>query len=239
MTKIHKLSAGRKILVLPDIHVPYHNEKAVIKALTDGKIFGCDTVILLGDTMDCHMLSTHKKMKGALDMVDEVKQTKELMALIRRAFPSAEVLYMEGNHEQRLSRHMEENSPALVGFDAITLPSLLNLQEEFNVKYLTTGELIACGRMTFIHGHELKGLGGINPARKLYLRAKTSTICGHFHRPDTFFTRNIRGESIECHVLGTLGTLTPHYHPLNEWRHGWGIVEVYKNGSFRVENQVL
>jgi predicted phosphodiesterase len=237
--KIQKLSSGRKILVLPDIHVPYHNMEAIRTALTDGRIFGADTVILLGDTMDCHMLSTHKKMRGALDMVKEVEMTRELMAFIRKALPKAEIFYMEGNHEQRLTRHMEENSPALVGFDAITLPSLLNLEEDFNIKYLRTGELITCGRMTFIHGHELKGLGGINPARKLYLRAKTSTICGHFHRPDTFFTRDIRGEGIECHVLGTLGSLSPHYHPLNEWRHGYGLVDIAKSGKFKVHNQVL
>jgi predicted phosphodiesterase len=237
--EILNLSTNRKILLLPDIHIPFHDTKAIRSALSAGLSHGCDTVILLGDTMDCHMLSTHKKMKGALDMTEEVKQTRSFLKELRREFEAADIYYLEGNHEERLTRHLSEHSPALQHFDAFSIPSLLRLEEDFNIEYRKTGHFITCGDLTFIHGHEMRGLAGVNPSRKLYLKSKCSVICGHMHRPESFFTRDIRGEHYEAHVLGTLGTLDPHYHPYNEWRHGFGIAIVNKDGSFKVDNITL
>lgn len=230
------LNTGRTFLLLPDIHIPYHDKSALKAALAVGKSYDCDTIILLGDTMDCHMLSTHKKMKGAFDMKYELKETKKFLKELRKDFSRADIYYLEGNHEQRLSRHLSEHSPALEDLDAISIASLLNLKEEFDIEYRKTGDFITCGDLTFIHGHEMRGLAGINPSRKLYLKSKCSVICGHMHRPESYFTRDIRGEEYEAHVLGTLGTLNPHYHPYNEWRHGFGIAVVKKDGTFTVEN---
>ena len=48
---------GSKILVLSDVHIPYHDVEALTLAIDTGIQEQCDTIILNGDALDCHMIS--------------------------------------------------------------------------------------------------------------------------------------------------------------------------------------
>jgi len=233
-----KLSGPQSILVLSDIHLPYHDVNAVERAINHGKRKSVDTVILMGDTLDCHMVSSHRKAQGAPDMKVEVETGIKLLTHLRNSFPDSGIYMMEGNHELRMQRYIHNEASQLKGFDDLYLPSLLQL-DSFDIKWLPTGVLICAGKMTFLHGHEMLGISGINPARKLFAKTKMAAMCGHLHRPDTFFTRNARGEGIECHVVGTLGELEPEYMPKNDWRNGYAIVDIARNGAYKVNNVIL
>ena len=53
------LSKDRRILVLSDLHCPYHDVKAINEAIFWGQSWEADTVILLGDIMDFHRISLY------------------------------------------------------------------------------------------------------------------------------------------------------------------------------------
>lgn len=232
-----ELGRGRKFLLLADIHVPYHDPKALNEALAGGQAFGADTVIILGDMMDFHRISRYPNEPGTLSFVDELRVGAQVLFCIREAFPDAEILYVEGNHEVRLFDYVSKNCDEFLDLKSLSMPALLdmNMQE---VSYIRGG-FIHCGDMSFIHGHELRGLGGVNPSRKLYTKMKKSAICGHLHRPESFYTRDGQGKLIQCHILGHLGEPSPAYHPRNDWQHGYGLVEVTKKGRVWVQNVII
>lgn len=231
------ISRNRRILVLADIHCPYHDIASVNKAIEDGKSRGVDTVIILGDMMDFHRISKYPNDPGTLSFQDEIRVGSQMAFSIRDSFPNAEIFYIEGNHEVRLEHYIQRNADEFRGMEELKMSNLLDLKMQ-DITYIQDA-FIHCGDMSFLHGHELRGVGGVNPSRKLFAKMKKSAICGHLHRPESFYTRDGAGKLLQCHVLGHLGDPSPNYHPRNDWQHGYGIVEVTKGGVVRVDNVIL
>jgi predicted phosphodiesterase len=232
-----KLSRGKTIAVFSDIHAPYHDVDALVEAVTAAKKSNPDVVILLGDIMDFHRISRYPNDAGTLSFADEITVGVELLKYMRHSFPNAEFYYIEGNHEVRLAHYIQRNAAELQGLSSLDLSFLLQL-DELEIPFIQMG-FIHCGDMTFLHGHELPGIGGVNPSRKLFTKMKKSAMCGHLHRPESFFTRDGAGKLLQCHIVGHLGDPHPRYWMRNEWQHGYAIVDVSKGGVVRVDNVIL
>lgn len=232
-----KLSRGKTIAVFSDIHAPYHDVDSLVEAVTAAKKSNPDVVILLGDIMDFHRISRYPNDAGTLSFADEIAVGVELLKYMRHSFPNAEFYYIEGNHEVRLAHYIQRNAAELQGLSSLDLSFLLQL-DELEIPFIQMG-FIHCGDMTFLHGHELPGIGGVNPSRKLFTKMKKSAMCGHLHRPESFFTRDGAGKLLQCHIVGHLGDPHPRYWMRNEWQHGYAIVDVSKGGVVRVDNVIL
>jgi predicted phosphodiesterase len=232
-----KLPTNRKILVLADIHCPYHSKEALWEAIRAGQDAGVDTVIILGDMMDFHRISKYPNEPGTLSFQKELEVGAQLAFAIRDSFPNCQILYIEGNHEVRLEAYIGKNAPEFRDLPSLRMEYLLDLSMQ-DIEYVSKG-FIHCGDMSFIHGHEIPGIGGVNPSRKLYAKMKKSAICGHLHRPESFYTRDGAGKMIQCHVIGHLGEPNPAYWSRNDWQHGYAIVEVSKRGYVYVDNVIL
>ena len=231
------ISRNRRILVLADIHCPYHDNASLKKAVDAGITYDADTVIILGDMMDFHRISKYPNDPDTLSFKDEIEIGYKLLEYLRESFHDAEMFYIEGNHEVRLKHYISRNANEFYGLTALDMDSLLNLGY-YDVKYCSDA-FIHCGDMSFLHGHELRGVGGVNPSRKLFTKMYKSAICGHLHRPESFYTRDGSGKLLQCHVLGHLGDPNPRYHPRNDWQHGYAIVDVTKNGYVYVDNVII
>ena len=232
-----KLSRGKTIAVFSDIHAPYHDVASLNEAVNRAKKASPDVVILLGDIMDFHRISRYPNDPGTLSFADEIRVGVELLEYMRRSFPNAEFHYIEGNHEVRLAHYIQRNAAELQGLNSLDLAFLLEL-DRFEIGFLQMG-FIHCGDMTFLHGHEIPGIGGVNPSRKLFTKMKKSAMCGHLHRPESFYTRDGAGKMLQCHVVGHLGDPHPAYWMRNEWQHGYAMVDVSKGGVVRVDNVIL
>jgi len=229
-----RIRAGTKLLVVSDLHVPYQSTAAVNKAITIGKNAGCTGVIILGDLVDFHKVSKYRHDADAYDLKEELKQARYWLRVFRNQFSN--LWFVPGNHEDRLGKYIEDNAPSLGVLDELRLDKLLRL-EEYQCKYVPGG-YIHCGDMTFLHGHEVR-ISGMDPARKLFGKMKKSAICGHLHRPDSYFTRDGAGNLLQCHVLGHLGKPSPAYMPRNDWQHGCAVVTVPKSGKSQVQTHIL
>lgn len=231
------ISRNRWILVLADIHCPYHDVKSLDVAIAAGKRMDVDTVIILGDMMDFHRISKYPNDPGTLSFQEELEVGAQMAFYIRSEFPDADIYYIEGNHEVRLEHYIAKNADQFVGMPELSMSHLLDLKMQ-EITYVQDA-FIHCGDMSFLHGHELRGVGGVNPSRKLFAKMKKSAICGHLHRPESFYTRDGSGKLLQCHVLGHLGDPNPNYHPRNDWQHGYGVVDVSKKGYVYVDNVII
>jgi predicted phosphodiesterase len=231
----HVIDVPGRWLILSDIHLPQHDVPAVEAAIAEAKRRGVVGVLLNGDILDCHELSVHDKDKNALRYVDELRIGREFFAYMRQQFPKAEFVYKLGNHEERLGKYIIQRAPALEGIEGVDLPSCLNARDH-GVSIIRDKRLIRLGKLNVLHGHEYQGGGGVNPARWLFLRARSVALCGHFHRTSEHHAKDISDKYQAAWSAGCLCDLKPLYAPHNEWNHGFCFAEVGNDGDFSVQN---
>lgn len=225
----------RRLLVLSDIHVPFHDVEALTAAIEYGIEAKPDAVLLNGDTLDFYAVSDHEKDPRKVRWHDELEAGRALLGMIRAAFPLIPIYFKEGNHEYRMERHLMRHAPVLIGMPEFELPILLRLAEN-GIEYIRNKRIIYAGKLNIAHGDEWKGGGGVTPARWAGLRAKESVLIGHFHRVNEAIDRTIRGDLRGYWSTGCLCELQPAYLPQNEWCHGFSVVDIEEDGSFEVRN---
>ena len=228
------------MLVCSDIHIPYHDQDALEIALERGIDIGAKTVILLGDVVDFYQASIFTQDPRRRDVADEIAMLREVLTRIRAAFPKANIVYKFGNHEERFDLYLMRNAPALFGLESMHLKEQVGLAE-MKIDVVTNKRLIRAGHLNLIHGHEYSFSisNPVNPARGLYLRAKKSTLCGHFHQSSNHTERSINGDIISCWSLGCLCGLHPEYRPLNSWSHGFAEIYHDEEEMFSVKNRLI
>jgi hypothetical protein len=236
-THVHVTDCERT-LVLPDVHIPYHNDEALAAAIEEGRKAEVDCVLLNGDVLDCHMLSKFEKDPEARSFKDERQTAKHFLAYLRQEFPTQRIIYRDGNHEDRLLRYVMAKAPELYDETILSIPALLNLGE-WEIEHVTHKRTIYLGKLPVLHGHEFAAgfIPPVNPARGAFLRAKQSVVVSHHHRTSEHTETALDGSIITTWSTGCLSDLHPQYSPYNSWNHGAAIIEVSrKDGTYSVRN---
>ena len=225
-------------LVLSDLHLPYHDRRTVEMAVAEARKRAVKGVILNGDVLDSHEISRHDKDPSAPRYVEEVECGKRFLAWVRKQLPKARLIFKEGNHEERLIPYIWGRAPALFGLEGMTLPELLHTAD-YGIEWVGDKRVIHLGKLNVIHGHEYgRGTTGpVNPARGIYLKARSVVLCGHWHRTSEHHEKNIRSRPEAAWSAGCACGLNPQYAPLNNWNHGYAFVEISNGGDFVVDNR--
>jgi predicted phosphodiesterase len=229
---------NNNILFLSDIHLPYHNIKALTLAIKYGKDQNVNTIYLNGDIIDFHKASFHEQDPSKRDLAYELEQCRQFLQLLRREFPKANIFFKEGNHEMRWERFLRVKAPVVLGIEEFKLNILLRL-EEYKVHWIPNSQLVIAGKLHIIHGNEYKGGGGINVARTLWLRAGASVIAGDKHKTQSGLKTNIDKSVTGTWSVGCLCELNPDYLPFNEWNLGFAHITIENNGTFTVNNKQI
>ena len=90
-----KKEAGM-ILVIPDIHAPYHHPDALRFLTAVRDTFSPDLVVSLGDELDYHAMSFHDSDPNLDSAGAELEKAKEFMHQLHKEFP--DVLVCHSNH---------------------------------------------------------------------------------------------------------------------------------------------
>lgn len=227
--------AVKSVLLLSDIHLPFHDEKALQTALEYGKQHEVDAIFLNGDTLDFYQLSFHEKDIRQVDVATEIEFGKQFLEYLRSNF-DCPIYWINGNHEHRLQRYLMNKAPELIGVPEFKIDVLLQFGR-FGVTEIPYGSKVYFGKLLVEHGDKLRGAGGVQPARTLLMKFKRPVICGHFHRHSEATDRIYDGDLRKAWSLGCLCELEPKYMPVNDWSHGAAIVEVnHDTGEFYVNN---
>ena len=225
------------ILLLSDIHVPYHNITALTAALKYGLEHEVNTILLNGDIIDFYAISRFEKDPRKRNFGHEVLMTRQFLETLRKLFPNAAIYYKCGNHDVRYDHYIMRNAPDLLGMDEFSFESLMHL-DKLDITFIPDKQIIHAGKLTILHGHELGAsvFSPVNIARGLFLRAKDSALCGHHHQASEHSEPNINGKLTTCWSVACLCELHPDYLPINKHHHGFAHITVADTGDFDVSN---
>lgn len=222
-----------RYLVMGDLHIPYHEPKPIEAAIDYALNEGIDGIYINGDLQDARAISPwhdvvkrefNKDVEQVIDTLDWLKQT------------GVKIIYKKGNHEFRLDRLYMSRAAELVGQPLATWEAILGLEER-GIDFVEEDQKAMFGKLTVLHGHEIRGRGAdaVNPARWLYLKAKDCAIVNHFHRNSAHEEKPLRSPLISTWSLGCMCNLHPHFHKYcNNWNWGFAIISVNGN-DFEVD----
>lgn len=227
----------KKILLLSDLHFPYQDNEAITAALKDGQKEKVDCIFINGDMLDFYQLSFHEKDPRKTSIPDELEMGRNFFASLRKSFPKVLIYYIPGNHEIRMERYLRVKAPELLDVEEFRLDVLLRVRE-YGVNFIAHGTKVYFGKLLVEHGDKMKGSGGVNPARTLFLRLKRHAICGHFHRTTESTEKVYDGDVMVTYSTGCLCELEPGYLEVNNHNHGFAIVEM-EGQNFTVHNKKI
>jgi len=226
------------ILLISDLHIPYHNIDAITIALDYGKKEKINTIFINGDLIDMHQVSKFESDPKKRSIKEEFDATKEFLVQLRKAFPKALIYWLKGNHCIRWEKFLYSKVREIWNDDYFFLEERLQLNS-VGVKILDDKILVKAGKLSITHGHHIfKGaFTPVNPSRGAFLRAKQSLIVGHLHRPSHHPETDLDGKIISCWSTGCLCELRADYSPLvGNTMHGFAHIQIAEDGDYTVKN---
>ncbi len=224
-------TSGQKVLVLSDLHMPFHDKAALETALAYGDTYQPDTIVLLGDTIDFYKISRWVKNPVKKTVVNEMKEVRSFLTDLRLRFPEAHIIYYKGNHEDRLDTYLMSQAGELYELLEDLLENKLTLHE-LKIEYKT--EPFRIGKLWYMHGHEKPG-GSYNPeyvTNVMFRYVLDNFIVGHFHRNQTKFYKRIDHTSYKGMAVGYLAG-EMDYALINAWNHGFATIDYASDGNFK------
>jgi len=218
-----------KVLFIPDIHCPYHDEKALQVLYSFINWHKPDTIFITGDLLDGYAISRFTKdPNGALKFQSELDSAIEVLNDIRKRAKKAKIYFIRGNHEARLQKFLWSNAKELSGLHALELENLLELKR-LNIEYVKEG-LIRYKGIIIKHGSIVRKYASYT-AKAEFEKNGCSGVSGHTHRQGSYRHTN----SSDAYAWLELGHLCdPNQEYLEgeiaNWQQGWGL-GWFKNNS--------
>lgn len=226
-------------LVISDLHFPYQNNKAIETALQYGLDNNVTCILINGDLIDFANISRHEKDFRHRSINDEFIAVRAFLVALRDNFPKAKIVYKHGNHDERWEKWLYVKAPEIFDVADFQLEILLKLGE-LKIEVVKDKRPIKIGKLTILHGHELFGMGGVNPARATFTKTMEDTLVGHYHRTSSHSEPTMNGRLISVHSQGCLCELHPMFMPVNKWGHGFSLVRLdLKTNEYFLENKVI
>lgn len=91
-----------KVLVISDLHIPYHHKDSFNFLKEIKKEFKPDKIVNIGDSLDQHALSFHDSSPDLYSAGHELQKAKEYIKELEDIFP--EVIEVDSNHSSLIYR---------------------------------------------------------------------------------------------------------------------------------------
>jgi UDP-2,3-diacylglucosamine pyrophosphatase LpxH len=183
------------LLLVSDAHIPYHSKVWWDLLLQVGRSLRPQHIVVIGDFADFYSVSDHDKAPERANRMDE--ELAEVDACLDQldALGARDKLYIEGNHEDRLRRHLMKN-PALAR--VVSTEKLLRLKER-GWEFVPYKRHAQRGAVHFTHDVGASGRNAVFRALDVYGH---SVVSGHTHR----FAYIVEGTATgECKLSATFG----------------------------------
>lgn len=211
----------KTVLVIPDLHVPYHDVQAWNLLLQICRSIRPSEIVIIGDFLDLYSVSSFSKNpRRKLLLEDEIEEANIELDKLAGIAP---VVYIEGNHEARLSKYLHDRAPALDGL--ITVPGALRLKER-GIRWVPYKTSYKLGKVSYTHD---VGFSGPSSARASLAAYGGNLVFGHSHLGSVEYSGSVRGDS---HFVLNVGHMcdieaVDYYHrdlARRRWRCGFGLV---------------
>lgn len=220
----------KRVGILSDVHLPYHNIDSLTSAITYMKKEKVDALLLNGDTIDCYALSRFSKDPKKRDFKYELDTLKAFMQVIEKEL-KCKVFFKVGNHEARYEKFLCEKAHELKGVEEFEFENIIKARAN-GIDMIASNRYMKLNSLNGIHGHEYFGIASpVNIARGLYTKGKVSAFQGHNHATSEHSETDMNGKITTTWSIGCLCELNPAYMPLNKWNHGFAVVDLDDNGD--------
>ena len=229
--------ANNNILIISDLHIPYHNIKALTKAIEYGVKERVNTVFINGDLIDFHGYSRFLRDPSKRSPKQEMEAARKVLEVLRKRFPNAQIYYHLGNHDIRYENFLKAH-PELFEDDYYHLESRLRLID-LRIYQIDDKTITKAGKLSIHHGHYIfrGSFSPVSPARTILLRVKQSMVCGHTHKISEATATNLDADIYSTWSTGGLCELLPDYSPMaNDNAHGFAHAVIKDDGSFSLKN---
>ena len=273
-----KAPSGFKTCVIPpDIQIGYfrnqegqleptHDEAAISILLSLIKEMQPELVVMVGDNLDLPEMGKYLTYPAYAQTTQAaIDRATMLCAQLRAAAPYARIIWLAGNHEERMPKYILTNAGAAYGlrkgntpesWPVLSVPYLCRM-EEYGVEYFPgypAADFWVNKKLRIIHGDRVKSSGS---TAHVYLNAeKTSVIYGHIHRIECAYKtredydgpRTIMAASPGClaridgAIPSTKGGVDLDGRPLvrhENWQQGIGIVQYEDDGEHKFSYECM
>lgn len=232
------ITGHKKVLLLGDVHLPYHDVDALTVCFDYAKKNKPDLVVLNGDIIDCFQLSKWLKDPRERKFSEELKLLEQFIETVKKTF-KCRIIYKFGNHEMRYEHFLFQKAKELVGVEEFELREVIQKRAK-DVEIVGDKTIIMLNELPVLHGHEfVRGFfNPVNAARGLHLRAKVSAIQNHVHKTSEHTETDLHGIIKTTWSVGCLCHLKAPYDPYNSWNHGFCEIDLESDGeSYEVHNK--
>ena len=186
-------------IVIPDVHIPYHDVKAFELVCTVIEDRQPHYVVVMGDFADFYSVSSHSKDPRRIQQLDEeIEFVRENLRFLESCAPNAHKIFIHGNHENRLERYLEQKAPEL--YTIFKKSDIMGLREH-GWKEVPYKDSIKIGTIHFTHD---VGKAGIHSTWQSLKACQHNIIIGHNHRMNYHVSSNTTGTQ---HVGASFGWL--------------------------------
>jgi predicted phosphodiesterase len=245
-----------------------HDEKAIALALQMMEDANPDLVVCVGDNLDLPEMGKYVTYPSYAQTTQaSIDRATKFCAEMRQAAPHAKIVWLAGNHEERMPKYLVQNAGAAYGlrrghepesWPVLSVPFLCRM-DDYGVEYrpgYPAADLWINEKLRVIHGDRVKSNGS---TAHVYLnQEKTSVLYGHIHRIEVAFKtredydgpRTIMAASPGClaridgAIPSTRGGVDLDGRPLTRhenWQQGLGFVTYEESGNhaFAYENVTI
>jgi hypothetical protein len=272
-----KATGFKTCVVPPDIQIGYYrNREGNLEATHDEKALDIcikiieelqpEVIALVGDNLDLPEMGKYVTYPAYAQTTQaSIDRATLFCAQIRAAAPDAKIIWLAGNHEERMPKYLVQNAGAAYGlrkgntpdsWPVLSVPYLCRM-DEFGIEYrpgYPASDYWVNEKLRIIHGDRVKSSGS---TAHVYLnQEKTSVIYGHIHRIETAFKtredfdgpRTIMAASPGClaridgAIPSTRGGVDLDGRPLTRhenWQQGIGVVTYEDDGNHRFAYDVI
>ena len=234
-------TACNNILLISDLHIPYHDVKAIELAFEYGQKHKVNTVFINGDLLDFHRLSKFMIDPRKRSVKHEFDTAKAFLRSLRAAFPDALIYWLKGNHDIRYEHWLMTKAYEIFDDEYYHMENRLRLNEE-RIHIIDDKTLVKMGKLAVTHGHHImRGFfSPVNSARGAWLKAKQSVLISHVHKVSSHTESNLEHGYFGTWSTGCLCELKPDYSPMvSNYQHGFANIMLDSSGDFTVENKPI
>ena len=241
----------KRILIISDLQIPYHDPKLVTNLIGFVKRYKPDQIVSIGDEIDLPSVSRWER--GTIgEYAGTIGRDRDMTVKILEQLRVTDVV--RSNHTDRLFNYIANQAPGLMGIPELQLENFLRLPE-LGITYHKKPMPIAPNWIA-VHGDHgrISQIAG-QTALKQALQHGKSVVCGHTHRLGLTHATEASGGVIGRILTGLeVGnsmqfSKASYTHGSANWQQGFGLlyvdgrnvtpvaVPVQRDGSFIVEGK--
>lgn len=215
-------TALQSILIVPDVHVPFHDKRAWRLMLKVARVLKPYYLAAVGDVGDFYAVSNHdKNPERALRLDTEVAEVRAALDDLD-ALGAKHKLLCGSNHHIRLQRYLETKAPELNS--VLNEDALFGLSKRgwLTCAYRDHAEMAG---VTFTHD---VGSAGKNAVWRVLELFKGTSVTGHTHRMAYVAEGDLEGNRRISAMFGWLGDVKQidymsRAKAMKEWQLGFGV----------------